>query len=68
MTPGDVHTAAGWLLVSWHSRAEMTFALPRTALLVAVDGSAISAAIWAWVLPAKIDGSTEAPLAVALPQ
>ena len=67
MTPGDVQTAAGWLLVSAHSWAEMTLALPSTALEIAVDGSAMSLAIWDCVLPAKTDGSTEAPLAVALP-
>jgi hypothetical protein len=45
----------------------MTFALPSTALEIAVDGSARSLAIWACVLPANTDGSTEAPFAVALP-
>ena len=67
VTPDDVHTGAGWLLVSAHSCAVITLALPRTALEIVVEGFAMSSAICAWVLPAKIDGSTDAPVAVALP-
>ena len=67
VTPDDVHTSAGWLFVSWHSCAVMTFALPRTALEMVVDGFAMSSAICAWVLPVRITRSAEAPVAVALP-
>ena len=67
VTPADVQTSAGWLFVSWHSCALMTLALPSTALPIGVDGLAMSSAICCCDFPARIDGSTDAPVAVALP-